>query len=111
MTPDIKLNFSKNHRWFVRARDSDGWGNWTKTSFDYLDSLPLAVTTIAPVGAAESSTPEFSWNDLGNATKYRLYVRDVRNRTTRLLTNYPAEEVCRNGICSVTPNISLPESD
>ncbi len=112
VTPDITLGFSKNHRWFVRARDSDGWGDWTKTYFDYLDSPPLIVTTIAPVGVADSPTPEFSWDDLGNATQYRLYVRDVRTLTNLLVTNYPADDVCTNGICAITPaSITLPESD
>ncbi len=112
VTPDIALQFSKNHRWFVRARDSGGWSSWTKISFDYVDSVPLIVTTISPTGVATSATPEFQWNDLGNATKYRLYVRNVRTLTNLLVQDYPSDEVCNNGICTITPdNISLPESD
>ena len=112
VTPDINLGLSKNHRWFVRARDAGGWGDWTKTYFDYVDTAPQIVTTIGPSGITNSAAPEFSWNDLGNATLYRLYVRDVRSRTNLVLKNYTAADICANDICALTPdNLSLPESD
>ncbi len=39
VTPvDISLNFSGNHFWLVRGRNSSGWGPWSPAqSFDYLD--------------------------------------------------------------------------
>lgn len=108
----LNLGLSKNHRWFVRAWDNDGWGAWTRTYFDYVDELPAKVTTTNPTGPLTTATPEFIWSDLGNATDYRLYVRDVSSSTTVLLKTYAANEVCSNNVCSVTPvNFELPESD
>ena len=111
VTPDIDLGFSKNHRWFVRSRDASGWSAWTKTYFDYVDATPTVVTTISPDGPSVSATPEYQWDDLGNATLYRLYIRNVRTRTNLLVTNYAAEDICANGLCKITPDIPLPESD
>lgn len=106
---DLDLGLERNHRFYLRARDSSGWTGWTKSFFHYVDTVPNIVTPLAPVGEVVEVAPHFQWQEEVNATRYRLLVWD-RDARSRLLSEvYDAPAICSEGLCSVSPaELNLP---
>jgi len=110
VTPaDVTLGYSVNHRWAVRANNSEGWNDWTDNQlFDYIDAPPGEITPIAPLVSTNMATPDYSWRDLGNVTDYRLLVYDRYLKTLVHNEIHAANDICTAGTCSVTPaDVSL----
>lgn len=108
VTPELTLGYSKNHHWRIRARNSVGWGDWTSViRFNYVDEIPAIATPISPVGSTDNPNPVFTWQDLGNATEYRIVIYD-RFLGQRIHDNrYQASEICSEGTCQVSPGLFL----
>ncbi len=101
LSPGLELGFSRNHRFLLKARNSDGYSNWTRSYFHYVETRPEIVTTIAPEGEVFTSTPEFQWQAESNATQYRLYVWNRDKRSRQHLGNYQSVDICDSERCSV----------
>jgi hypothetical protein len=98
------------HTWWIRTWNSIGCGPWS-------DGLAFAIGTGMPPGKATlispnrttSPSPTYSWNAVGDATWYLLWVNDGAS-TPKIQTWYTAEQAgCAAGtaICSVTPSVML----
>lgn len=111
VTPtDLALNYSKNHFWRIRARNSGGWNSWSDLHrFDYVDTVPETATPITPAGPISNSTPFYSWTGLSNAVEYQVLVYD--RVLTEVIHNerYPAAENCTVADCAINPSIEVSE--
>lgn len=100
----VTLNFSANHAWRLRAKNSGGWNDVSEPFlFDYVDTPPGAITPLSPLGSTATATPAYEWQDLGNVTDYRLIVVDRALGTQVHNALYTAADICAAGTCSVMP--------
>lgn len=108
VTPAVDLPVGAHTAW-VQTWNAGGAGPWSAPrGFTRAAAAPPpATTTIAPAGDVASATPAYSWNAVGTATWYYLWVTDAHGHAV-LKTWYPASTVCRTTTCSVTPTVSLP---
>ncbi len=104
VTPALSLNFANNHRWKVRGINTHGAGPWSEpVRFDYRDQPPQAITPQAPIGTADSATPSYRWQDLGNAELYQLKVFDRYLQALVHDEQHAATEICTSEACAVMP--------
>jgi len=78
---------------------------WTITS-----SVPVAPTPVGPSGATSSTTPNFDWQPVATATRYRLWVDDNSNTNPRVQVDLtPAQAGCAvaGSVCRHNPAIVL----
>ncbi len=100
----VTLNYSPNHFWRVRARNSGGWSQWTDPiRFDYVDAIPEPISSVSPIGDITTSEPSYVWQDVGNAIEYQVLIHDRFLRETVFNERLLASEVCSAGNCSNTP--------
>ena len=103
--PDLNMPFSNNHLWRIRAKNSAGWNDWSENHvFNHVDTIPGIITPLAPLGEITTQTPAFKWEDVGNATDYRLRVYDRILATWVHDGVYAAADICNGSTCSITPN-------
>ncbi len=102
----------------ISEADSNGL---ISVEYAYLDGAPLAmwhdeggpsvpgtITAIAPLGDITTATPAFEWQDMGDATDFRLRVYDRALLAWVHDVTYSAATICSNGTCSITPaNLAL----
>jgi hypothetical protein len=92
-----------NYSWRVRTWNSAGYGPWSAvTTFSTtIPTLPTAATNLSPSGTIASHTPTYTWNKVGMATWYRLYV----NGPSGLVKDqwYQASTICNSitNVCTV----------
>src|SRR2546426_7564585 len=69
---------------------------------------PPAATIVAPSGSLASATPTFTWNAVGSATAYMLWVDDSSGGRSRA-TYTRAQAGCSSGTgtCSLAPGLVL----
>ncbi len=69
---------------------------------------PPAATIVAPSGSLASATPTFTWNAVGSATAYMLWVDDSSGGRSRA-TYTAAQAGCGSGTgtCSLAPGLVL----
>src|SRR2546426_65144 len=69
---------------------------------------PPAATIVAPSGSLASATPTFTWNAVGSATAYMLWVDDSSGGRSRA-TYTAAQAGCGSGTgtCSLAPGLAL----
>lgn len=70
---------------------------------------PSEVVAISPLGdVPDVSSVTIKWQDGGDATYYRLRVKDNWLNSNVHLTNYRVADICTNGVCTVQiANINL----
>jgi hypothetical protein len=103
LTPPTVLT-SGNHRWWVRTWNDNGLGPWSDP-MDFNDTPPPpgAPTLISPSPAPSvGPTPTYSWQALGGASSYYLWVSE--GGVTVHAQWYDAAAVCSGATCSVTPS-------
>jgi hypothetical protein len=111
VSPAVIFTRGTGHRWNVRARNSDGYGDWSKNKFNIPVTVPNLVELLSPTGSVESRTPEFRWSYESGVEKYRLYIRDLDNKQTLYLETHESPEICTALDCGIVlPDLSLPES-
>ena len=108
VTPVVSLS-NGGYTWWVQARNAAGTGPWSAgTSFtvSVTGFAPGAATLVAPSGSA-SRTPTYTWNAVGGATDYYLWVN--RNATASAVVQVwvPASNACSGSTCSYTPGATL----
>ncbi len=95
--------------WWVQAKVNGKWQNWSRpivfTVVDNIASHNAIPTAIAPSGTINTSTPEFVWTSVDNASRYLLGYEDANTAAgwqQHLLT--PSEVNCQSGAeCRFTP--------
>jgi hypothetical protein len=97
MSPTLK---GATYSWWMQAYSPKGNGLWTaETKFSTdVQTLPAAVSNLFPTGTT-SGTPTYSWNRVGMATSYRLYVKGPYG--VILDKWYRAADICDAATCSV----------
>jgi len=82
---------------------------WTTRGFEVGGGTPPAKTTlISPSGNSSTSTPQYQWNAISDASWYLLWVDD--DTGTPIKKWYTAADAnCGSGtgVCSVTPSIAV----
>jgi hypothetical protein len=97
MSPTLK---GATYSWWMQAYSPKGNGLWTaETKFSTdVQTLPTAVSNLFPTGTT-SGTPTYSWDRVGMATSYRLYVKGPYG--VILDKWYRAADICDTTTCSV----------
>jgi hypothetical protein len=106
VTPSTALP-NGTHSFWVQARNAAGnaWSN--AMSFTVATGAPPgAATLVSPSGTVGTRTPTYTWNAVGGATRYQLWVGDAS--VPVIQTWYQASAVCSGSTCSVTPSTALP---
>jgi hypothetical protein len=106
------------YRFFVRARNSGGFGPWSaQRNFTISQSLfaPNSVSIIGPRGSSNlalaarglssavvtsDSSPDIQWQAAEGATNYRVYVRQLSTETVVFDSTVDAT-VCVGGVCTL----------
>jgi hypothetical protein len=94
------------YRWWVQTWNEAGYGPWS-SPLDFVIFRPTAAATlVSPSGTITQTLPIYSWNRVGAATWYYLWVSRVTgdgSLTTVHTQWYDSPTVCSASICSVTP--------
>lgn len=98
---DLNLGYARNHRFYLKAYNPDGYSDWARAFFHYLPPAPAAVSGLSPSGNITDAHPAFQWQASANATTYRLYVWNKDNKARVLLQNYAAAAICSADSCTV----------
>ncbi|MCP4021890.1 MAG: serine protease [Desulfobacteraceae bacterium] len=69
-------------------------------------NIPDKVKLNSPSGNTTSPNPVYSWNEVPNATWYKIYVWDS-NQLKILSQWYENDDICQDGTCTVTPDTIL----
>lgn len=108
LTPTTALS-SGSHTWWVRAKNSAGYGPWSQgMSFTVGTTAPGQPTLVSPTGNVTDTRPTYTWNAVAGATEYQLWVN--RGRTTVINAMHTATAAgCSGGTgtCSITPTTVL----
>jgi len=108
MPAGVTLNYSTNHFWRIRAKNSGGWNDWSgQHKFDYADDPPGDVTPLLPMTTVDTTTPTYEWTGVGNAVKYQVVIYDRVLTSVIHSTQYQAADICTNTDCVVTPSDAL----
>ncbi len=100
----VVLNFSDDHFWQIRARNSGGWNTLSAPiRFAYADEIPGVVTALAPLVSTDTASPAYEWEDLGNVDDYELRVFDRQAGALVHRQVYTSGSICSAGTCSVVP--------
>jgi hypothetical protein len=109
VTPSTTLGVG-SATWWIQTWNSTGYGPWSSPMpFSIRASPPPAATLIAPSGTISTNAPTYTWNAVGSATSYYLWVNDSTT-PTKIQTWYTAAQAgCTSGsgTCSVTPSTTL----
>lgn len=76
---------------------------WFNTS----KSVPGTATLISPLESVATATPTFMWQDVENATRYRIVVYDRAIQQYVSRESHDASDICSGTSCSLTPEINL----
>ncbi len=78
------------------------------------DVAPNKTTLTLPLGITENIAPTFTWDEVSNATWYKIYIRNTLTdyrfgEWYEIEDNFPdyAETVCSGGKCTVTLDFEL----
>ncbi len=98
--------------WWIETWNEAGSGPWSDgMSFTVsLEGPPGKATLVSPSGPVSTATPTYTWNAVGGATWYCLWVKDSSFFTFRINTWYTAAQAdCASGIgvCKITPMVPL----
>ena len=96
--------------WWVQGWNASGYGPWSDGRAFTVPAAgpPAKPTLLAPSGVVTTNQPTYSWNAVGTATWYRLWVNDATGN--KIATWYTAAQTnCAGGAgtCSIKPAISL----
>lgn len=110
--PAGTLASGKVYTYRVEAMDSPdtpAYDNRVNSSRLPLYPLPPGKPTlISPSGTISTKTPTYTWNALGSATRYRMYVEDASGpKIDQWYTAAQAGCAAGTGTCSVTPGTLL----
>jgi hypothetical protein len=108
VTPGVSLA-NGNVNWYVKAWNIAGTGPSSMLSFAVVTvTIPGAPTLLLPTGTVATDMPEYRWNAIAEADKYRLKVYDTTGK--KVDAWYTAATLnCGSGTgeCYVTPGVSL----
>lgn len=108
---DVPTLSAGGYRWWVKAWNPIGWGNWSGYKrFWVATTVPGTVTLISPSGAITDTTPTYTWAARRDASWYSLYVRKTVSSVPVLFKNYSADQAnCASGFgnCTVTQPVAL----
>src|SRR5216117_4353739 len=97
-------------QWWIVTSSASGSGPWSSgMTFTVAGTPPPpAATIVAPSGSLASATPTFTWNAVGSATAYMLWVDDSSGGRSRA-TYTAAQAGCGSGTgtCSLAPGLVL----
>src|SRR5439155_139774 len=97
-------------QWWIVPSSASGSGPWSSgMTFTVAGTPPPpAATIVAPSGSIASATPTFTWNAVGSATAYMLWVDDSSGGRSRA-TYTAAQAGCGSGTgtCSLAPGLVL----
>jgi len=112
VNPSVDIEFSQNHFWRVRARNINGWSDWSvQFTFHYPDVLPGPITPIGPLGTTDEAIPEYTWQDLGNAVEYQVLVYDRTVGQWIHNERHLASDICDGELCVIQPGVSVGPSN
>lgn len=66
---------------------------------------PPAPALVSPSGTGSDTTPVYTWNAVGNATDYQLWINGPSGNL--LQQWYPATSACTGSSCRIEPQLSL----
>ena len=104
VTPSTELN-NGGAAWWVQTWNSVGYGTWsTRMNFAVNADVPGVATLNFPQGNVASSTPDYYWDAVSNATWYRLWINDsTGNLLKKWYTAAQADCAGGTGVCTVSP--------
>ena len=104
----VEKNISRQNLECRSNTDLDAFLNFAAETLD-CGNLPGKTTLISPTDTITDNTPTYTWNALGSATQYRLWVNDstVTNVVDQSFSAIEANCVDGTGECSVTPETVL----
>ena len=105
-TPSAELSYG-SYKWWVRTYNSNGYGPWSDPMEFAVQqaTIPIAPIPLGPSGAIDAGSVTFSWNDVGNADSYWIWLSKPTGTYDK--TEFIANDICLNGTCSTTDLISL----
>ena len=114
-TPSKTL-ISDSYTWYVQAVNSAGIGPWgTGQNFSVVIPPPPVkpglVTQNSPSGSVVTGLPTYTWTVEPNATSYNFYLKNSANAALLNTPAITADCTTVPGICSVTPNKTVPAGD
>ena len=74
------------------------------------DELPDKPTIIAPIGLIDYPAPEYQWEHVANATRYRMAIRNSSNVIVVWKT-FAAADICSGSLCTAAPGNFLSNGD
>jgi hypothetical protein len=108
-TPNSQLALGPA-RWWILTRNDLGTNSWSDAmSFNVQGGVPGKATLMSPSGAIATKTPTYTWNAVGSATWYQLWVNDTAASPKIAIWYTAAQAGCASGIgnCAVTPGTLL----
>lgn len=95
-----------DYTWKVRGRNPFGRGPWSEVlAFAVFVAPPGRASLVAPAGDVFTSTPTYQWNEVSDATDYRLTV--VGSGGTVVDQTFQGDAICSAGSCSAQPGAAL----
>jgi len=104
ITPSTELN-DGDAAWWVQTWNSAGSGPWSaRQDFSVNVNAPGVATLHFPTGNVDTSTPDYYWDAVPDATWYRLWINDsTGNLLKRWYTAAQAGCASGIGVCTVSP--------
>lgn len=105
---DLQLGFSQNHRFHLKARSTEGYSNWTRSRFHFVETPPARVTGLVPPDSAIGTATTFQWLEAPDVTTYQLFVRSRATKESTAIDFSPVD-VCDGVTCTVdAASLDLP---
>lgn len=107
VTPTTTLG-GGNHTWWVQTWNTAGTGPWSAAMIfsTTIPTKPVAATLVSPSGTTSNHIPTYTWNQVGNATWYYLWVNGPSGVVIQQWYT-SAQANCNGSTCSVTPAVTL----
>jgi streptogramin lyase len=84
-TPTMALSPADRYEWWVRSLSSSGVASSWSSGISFTVTLLSTPTLTSPSGSIQTVTPTFTWNAVGGADSYELWLADVSARVSPLL--------------------------
>jgi hypothetical protein len=95
-------------RWWIQTWNAAGYGPWS-APMDFTVA-PRAATLVSPSGSIGTTMPTYTWNAVGEAASYQLWVNDggaVAGKVQQWIGPVTAGCGAGTGTCSFTPGTAL----
>ena len=110
----VNLPLYTQHAWRVRATNSKGRSNWSRSTFNAVEPItdpPLAPVAISPLSSAlleTDTTVTFRWNTVATASRYQLQLLDSEDPSLDAPTAFIPAANCTADTCSISIALDLP---